>query len=305
MRTSKFLLPDSGDQFYSAKATIKRLIADEGVRHWKKYVTAIIFMVITSGCTALVPYLFGQIVNQFQVHRSMSGVVIGSAIVFGLFVCRGFSAYGQSVVLARIANRVIVSHQRKVFLKLLNENLSFFADRHSTEFITRVNAGAEATAKVLNLLVTTASRDLLSMLGLTIVMITQDPVMSLSAILIAPPAWFVITTLKKRVGIVAKKSVSRHRVRAGDAAGDLAGNSDREGLHTRRHDARPVRQSGRQHRAGVEQDRAARQSFRAFDGNVGRPRACCRDHLWRLSHHRLRGGARRIRLVHRGVPAGL
>jgi ATP-binding cassette subfamily B protein len=206
MRTSKFLLPDSGDQFYSAKATIKRLIADEGVRHWKKYVTAIIFMVITSGCTALVPYLFGQIVNQFQVHRSMSGVVIGSAIVFGLFVCRGFSAYGQSVVLARIANRVIVSHQRKVFLKLLNENLSFFADRHSTEFITRVNAGAEATAKVLNLLVTTASRDLLSMLGLTIVMITQDPVMSLSAILIAPPAWFVITTLKKRVGIVAKKA---------------------------------------------------------------------------------------------------
>jgi len=202
---SKFLLPESGDQFYGAKATIKRLVTDEGVRHWKKYTIAIVFMAITAGCTALVPYLFGQVINALQVNKSMAGVITGAAIIFAVFVIRGVSSYGQSVVLARIANRVIVSHQRKVFLKLLNENLSFFADRHSTEFITRVNSGAESTAKVLNLLVTSASRDLLSLIGLTIVMVTQDPVMSLTAIIIAPPAWFVLTRLIKRVRVMAKK----------------------------------------------------------------------------------------------------
>ena len=83
---SKFLLPESGDQFYGAKATIKRLVADEGVKHWKKYAIAIVFMAATAACTALIPYLFGQVVNALQVNQSMAGVITGASIIFGLFV---------------------------------------------------------------------------------------------------------------------------------------------------------------------------------------------------------------------------
>ena len=210
---SKFLLPESGDHLYGNTTMIKRLVAEEGVLHWKKYVVAALLMAVVAGCTAAVPYLFGKIVDQLQVQRSMDGVIIGASIMFVVFVGKGIASYGQSTILAKIANRVILSHQRKIFLKLLNENLGFFADRHTAEFITRVNTGAAATAKILNLLVTTASRDVLSLIGLTTVMVIQDPVMSIVGMLIGPPAAIGLLYLMKRV-----KRQARAQFKGGAAA---------------------------------------------------------------------------------------
>src|ERR1044072_7388951 len=102
--STKFLLPEYGDHLYGNTTMIKRLVTEEGVLHWKKYVVASVLMAMTDGCTALVPYFFGKIVDQLQVHRSMEGVVIGAAILFVVFVGKGIAAYGQSTNLAQISN---------------------------------------------------------------------------------------------------------------------------------------------------------------------------------------------------------
>jgi ATP-binding cassette subfamily B protein len=201
---NKFLLPASADKYYGMAAMIRRLIAEQGVRHWKKYAAAFGMMALVAGCTALVPYFFGKIINQAQVAKDMHGVLIGAGAVFVVFAVKGLASYGQSVILARIANRIIISNQRKVFQKLLNENLSFYADRHSTEFITRINVGADATAKVLNLLITSIGRDVFSLIGLAIVMIVQDPLMSLTALIIAPPAWLALRKMIARIRKIAR-----------------------------------------------------------------------------------------------------
>lgn len=210
---NKFLLPTSADKYYGIAVMIRRLMADEGVRHWKKYVVAFVLMGVVAGCTALVPYFFGQIINQAQVNKNMQGVVLGAGLVFVLFAAKGFASYGQSVILARVANRVVVSNQRKVFLKLLNEGLGFYADRHSAEFITRINVGATAAAQIQNLIITSIGRDVLSLIGLIIVMVVQDPVMSLTALIVGPPAWLVMTKLMRRV-----KSLSRTKFQGGAQA---------------------------------------------------------------------------------------
>jgi ATP-binding cassette subfamily B protein len=58
--------------------------------------------------------------------------------------------------------------------------------------------------QVLNLLVTAVGRDLLSLIGLAAVMVMQDPVMSLFALVIAPPAMWIIRKLVRRIRAVAK-----------------------------------------------------------------------------------------------------
>ena len=45
-------------------------------------------------------------------------------------------------MLSRIGNRIVADNQRRMFDKLLHENMSFFADRHSSEFIARLTTGA-------------------------------------------------------------------------------------------------------------------------------------------------------------------
>jgi ATP-binding cassette subfamily B protein len=86
---------------------------------------------------------------------------------------------------------------------MLKQNVGFFSDRHSSEFIARLTTGATAASAVLNLLITALGRDLLSLIGLATVMAVQDPVMSLFSIVVVPPAMLVLRRLIHRIKAIA------------------------------------------------------------------------------------------------------
>ncbi len=107
-------------------------------------------------------------------------------------------------MMSRIGNRIIAENQQRMFDRLMRQSLGFFATRHSSEFLARLSTGANSATQVLNLLVTAIGRDFLSLVGLVAVMVYQDPVMSLFAFVIAPPALFVLRKLIRRVRTIAK-----------------------------------------------------------------------------------------------------
>ena len=41
-------------------------------------------------------------------------------------------------MLAQIGNRIVAENQRRMFDTLINQNVGFFSDRHSSEFIARL-----------------------------------------------------------------------------------------------------------------------------------------------------------------------
>ena len=108
------------------------------------------------------------------------------------------------MTLSRIGNRIIAENQRRMFDKLLHENIGFFADRHSSEFIARLTTGTAAVSQVINLLITAIGRDLMSLIGLCIVMVVQDPAMSIGGLIIAPPAFLFLRKLIRRVRGIAR-----------------------------------------------------------------------------------------------------
>ena len=197
-------LPSAGDTPYGAASLIRRLLAEQGVVHWRRYAVAFALMAISASCTALSAYLIGNVINEAYVNRSLPGILILGGVTVVLFTTKGLATYGHSVMLSQIGNRIVADNQRKVFDKLLNEGLGFFSDRHSTEFIARLSAGAAAATQVINLLVTSIGRDLLSLVGLVTVMVVQDPYMSLFAFVVAPPAFFLLRKLVRRIYSIAR-----------------------------------------------------------------------------------------------------
>jgi ATP-binding cassette subfamily B protein len=197
-------LPLAADENYSAFALIRRLLTEQGFVHWRKYVVAFALMTVAAGCTAFSAYLIGDVVNQAYVNRNLRGIVTIGAITVVLFSVKGLATYGHSVMLSRIGNRIVADNQRAVFAKLLTEGLGFFSDRHSTEFIARLSSGAAAATQVINLLVTSVGRDLLSLIGLVIVMVAQDPLMSFFSFVVAPPAFFILRKLVRRIYSIAR-----------------------------------------------------------------------------------------------------
>ncbi len=57
---------------------------------------------------------------------------------------------------------------------------------------------------MINLLITAIGRDLMSLIGLSIVMVIQDPVMSIAGLIVTPPALFVLRKVIRRVRGIAR-----------------------------------------------------------------------------------------------------
>src|SRR5215510_4119779 len=197
-------LTTAADQPYRPTVLIRRLLAEQGLAHWRRYIVAFVLMAVAAGCTALSAWLIGDVINQAYVNRNLQGIIALGIITVALFATKGLATYGQSVMLLRIGNRIIADNQRAVFGKLLNEGLGFYSDRHSTEFIARLSSGAAAATQVINLLITSVGRDLLSLIGLVFVMVVQDPLMSFFSFVLAPPAFFFLRKLIRRIYSIAR-----------------------------------------------------------------------------------------------------
>src|SRR3954468_1759227 len=190
---------------YGAPALIRRLLGDHALRHRKLYIAAFLMMGVAAACTALSAYLLGDVVNQAYVHKNFHALLIVGVAAFGLFALKGAATYGQQVIMMRIGNRIVADNQRRMFDKLLTENIGFFSDRHSSEFIARLTTGATATNLVLTLLITSIGRDVFTLIGLFAVMVIQDPVMAFVGLIVAPPAIIMLRKMVKRVRAIIKQ----------------------------------------------------------------------------------------------------
>ncbi len=199
----KAVTADSSDD-YKTVALVRRLLLDEALGHWPRYAIAFVLMGIAAAATALTAYLLGTMTNEAYVNHNFHGIVVIGLIAMVIFAAKGFATYGSAVLLSSIGNSIIANNQRRLFDKLLHEDVGFFADRHSSEFIARLTTGAAAVSQVINLLITAIGRDLMSLIGLTIVMLIQDPVMALGGFIMAPPAFFFLRKLIRRVRGIAR-----------------------------------------------------------------------------------------------------
>jgi ATP-binding cassette subfamily B protein len=187
------------DDPYGAAVLIRRLITEQGAIYWRRYLVAFLLMGVAAGATALSAWILGQVINQAYVDKNVRGIAILSAVTVVIFILKGVATYGHQVILSKISNAILANNQRQLFAKLMNESVAFFSERHSSEFLARLTAGANSVTQVLNLLINAVGRDLLLLVSLVIVMVTQDPYMALFGFLVAPPAMLVLRKLVKRI----------------------------------------------------------------------------------------------------------
>jgi ABC-type multidrug transport system fused ATPase/permease subunit len=187
------------DDPYGAAILIRRLITEQGASYWRRYLLAFVLMGISAGATAASAYILGQVINKAYVDKDVRGIALLSGLTILIFMLKGAATYGHSVILSKISNAILANNQRRLFAKLMSENIAFFSERHSSEFLARLTAGANSVTQVLNLLINALGRDLLLLIGLVGVMLMQDPYMALLGFLVAPPAMLVLRKLVKRI----------------------------------------------------------------------------------------------------------
>ncbi|WP_319532949.1 ABC transporter ATP-binding protein [uncultured Cohaesibacter sp.] len=195
-------------RFFSDPSTsrylIYRLLAENFHLYARRYAVAFFFMAIVAATTALSAWIMRDIVNEIFISKDFKQVLIISLFVTLIFVTKGFATYVQTTTLARIGNANVANLQRQLYRHFMRQGADFFHDYPSSELITRISHNAGAARGVMDMIVTSLGRDILSLFGLVFVMVYQDPVMSIIALFIAPPAIFVVSRLVRRVKRIAK-----------------------------------------------------------------------------------------------------
>jgi ATP-binding cassette, subfamily B, bacterial MsbA len=187
------------DDPYGAAILIRRLVMEQGVTYWRRYLTAFVLMGVAAGATAGSAYVLGQVVNQAYIDKNVPGIAILSGVTVLLLFLKGVATYGHTVILSKISNAILANNQRRLFAKLMSESIGFFSERHSSEFLARLTAGAKSITDVLNMLINAIGRDLFMLISLIGVMVMQDPILSFIGLVVVPPAMLILRKLVKRV----------------------------------------------------------------------------------------------------------
>ncbi|MEE8444444.1 MAG: ABC transporter transmembrane domain-containing protein [Alphaproteobacteria bacterium] len=178
---------------------VRRLLRDHVRPYKSRIVFALVCMVIVAGATAAMAYLMEPILDEAFQGRDLDALKLISAAVLLVFVVKGFAAYGQSVAMNYVGQRIIADLRARMFGHVIRADLAFFHDHAAGALISRFTNDVNLlNAAVSNALVG-MGKNLLTVVFLVALMFYQDWVLALVAFVAFPTAVLPIVHIGRRL----------------------------------------------------------------------------------------------------------
>jgi ATP-binding cassette subfamily B protein len=226
-----------------SRALIRRVLRENFGLYAGRYFLAFGLMVVTAAATGFSAYLmkvittvvFGKpekVITQVEpkdpdildrLQETLGGwlsswlgssnpglrtVFLVSLTILFVFVLKGLTHYGSTVILARIGNNLIARQQTRISRHILKQSLDFFVHFPSSDLVTRVSRAASSTKEVMHLLMTRV-QDVLTAIALLTTMFVLDWKLSCIAFFVMSPISFGLARIVARVKKIAR---SEYRV---------------------------------------------------------------------------------------------
>lgn len=178
---------------------IGRLLGESFFAQGPLYAVAIVAMIAVAVTTAGSAYMMEYIVGAMTDPEMRGWAQLIAIGVIGLFLTKALASYVQAVFLARAGNRIVAQYQDRVYRKLLRHGVSFFSSNESSELLMKTINGAQAARRLIEVIVLGFVRDTLTLLGLVVVMVYQQPLLSVMFFVVGPFALVGVRYLLKGV----------------------------------------------------------------------------------------------------------
>lgn len=120
-----------------ARHPIRRLIQRWGPKHARTFVTANLLVIVIAGATAGYPLLIDYLVDALQARERLVLVTVPIAVLL-LTLAKGAALYAQTVLVSRIAQRMIADIRADLYMALLRFDLSVLAGDRAVSLQARV-----------------------------------------------------------------------------------------------------------------------------------------------------------------------
>ncbi len=186
---------------------LKRIYAENGAYYRNAYILVAACLLSIGVTTAFSAWIMRDVIDQIFYNQRADLIAIISGTVALIFVIRAIAMYLQATTLARIGNDLVARYQRRVYDKLMRLDVSYFSEARSGRLAAQIGENVGAIRDVLSLALTSLLRDFVSLVGLVIVMVVQDPRMSVVALITAPALGFMSAWLSRRARGAIRESV--------------------------------------------------------------------------------------------------
>ncbi|WP_317992530.1 ABC transporter ATP-binding protein [Bartonella gliris] len=189
------------------KQLIIRLLRENFHKHVHWYSAAIFSMIIISCTTAASAWMMRDVVNYIIDAQNFSMIVLVSSIIACIFILKGIATFAQIYFLSKAGNSIVAEQQRKIYARLMEQGVSFYQNNTSSDLLVRVTHNATAARNVIDTIITTFVRDLLSVSGLLLVMFIQNFALITITLIVGPLAFFGVRMALKRVRSLVEKEL--------------------------------------------------------------------------------------------------
>ena len=97
-----------------SNSVLRRLLTDQGSKHWKGYAFAFAMMALIALTTSLSAWIIGRIVDKIFVGRDLAAVWEITAAIVVIYTVKGLATYGQQVVMSQVGNSIVANVQRRI-----------------------------------------------------------------------------------------------------------------------------------------------------------------------------------------------
>ena len=175
-----------------------RLLKEYVAPYKGRVILAMVFMIVSAATAAATAFVMKPIVDEVFFEQNPIYIYYTTAAVVVIFALRGFSAYGQTVLMDWVGTRVVSDIQLALFKKIVSADLAWFHSNPTGNLISRFVFETNQLKTAATQTLVALTKDSLTAVFLIASLFYYDWRMALVILVALPPGALAIRQLVKR-----------------------------------------------------------------------------------------------------------
>ena len=177
----------------------KRLYNDYSKKYLKKILLSAFFSILVAGSTSSIAWLLDPAIKKLFIEKDQSLIIIIPLLIIVAFCTKGFSLYFAKATMIAVGESIKKKLQYDMVNNLIGTDTQIIDKKHSGKFISNLTYDVGHITHLLSSAILTLFKDSLTLIGLLIVMFSQNWKLALISIIMIPLASISAKTLGKEL----------------------------------------------------------------------------------------------------------
>ncbi len=165
-----------------------------------------VLALLVSAMDGAIAWLVKPAMDDIFIRHDMLMLKLLPLALLGIYVLKGIGRYLQSYLMAAVGERIIAKLRRDLYTHIQGMPLSFFADLHSAELMSRVIVDVGRLARLSSQVLVMAIRQVGTIVALVVVMFVREWILTLVALVAFPFVAVLVRIIGKKLYKINKRA---------------------------------------------------------------------------------------------------